>query len=390
MSTAVSEFLNGANAHFALASDERQAIIINRIRHQQTPTIDAELFDEYNERLHRGVNSVFSSAGGELSDSLKANVSEFAAYKSYHATQAIANADDADEATRIMHQHNRWLSAEYQATVARSRTAKQWQTFEKHKDTLPCIRWIPSRSVHVREEHTPFYNRIWRKDDPFWATHQPGNCYGCKCDWAETYDEPTGGNPRPSEDVTPGLGGNPAQTGKIFSADHPYFKVNSTEKKIIDVFYENEILYTIIPTQRGIVRIHQKHGKTEAKSNTETATLLANKHGYKIDLLPTGKERTADTYNRTLDTKQEYKSITKGTNNAIQEAIRKAKRQANSIVLILSLDIRLGILQHAIVDRVSRCPNITDITIIIGNTDATYTKEQIVKGDFKISRDDFK
>ena len=116
---------------------------------------------------------------------------------------------------------------------------------------------------------------------------------------------------------------------------------------------------------------------------------MANKHGYEIDLLPTGSERTADSYNRTLRKEQEYKEVEKATDNAVQMAIRSAKKQADSIVLTVPPAMDLNVLRHALNDRLRRYDNVTDVTIIKDGKDATFTREQITADDFTINNDDF-
>ena len=136
-----------------------------------------------------------------------------------------------------------------------------------------------------------------------------------------------------------------------------------------------------------------QHGKQEKAANIATASHLANHHGYRIDLLPVPPQgKSPDAYNHTLKREQEFKKVSTPTNNAIQMAIKSAKRQANSIVINLPESVKLGDLNHALINRMRResCAEITDITIIIGNKDATYTRAQIIADGFKISRGDFK
>lgn len=155
---------------------------------------------------------------------LNANVTRFAAYKAYHATQQIKQAKtDGSEPEPVLHKYNRWQATEYATTVARCRTARQFADFNSRADLFPCLRWLPSRSASPREEHRMFWNRVWRKDDPFWQTNQPGNLWNCKCDWEETDDEPTDGNPA-NTIAAQGLEGNPAITGEVFSPDASYFE----------------------------------------------------------------------------------------------------------------------------------------------------------------------
>ncbi len=209
--------------------------------------MSATLYQTYANNLRRAIDRVFTEDDGSgLSDRLRANVSRFAAYKAYHATrltrQAAAEADG--DPHRVLHTFNRYQAAEYNTTVSRSRTAKQWGEFADadHMRLFPNLRWLPSRSATPREEHMRFYNRVWAKTDPFWQQNQPGNLWNCKCDWEETSEPTTDGNP-----TTPirhnGLEGNPALTGQVFTDNHAYVKkCSKNDKKKIERYVGDKIL----------------------------------------------------------------------------------------------------------------------------------------------------
>ena len=167
------------------------------------------------------------------------NVTRFAAYKTYCATQDIRRiADeeggDMDYIKAMFHAYNRYQAVEYNTAVARARTGKQWQQFSEDDNVrlFPCIKWLPSRSATPREEHMPFYNRIWPKDDPFWTYNQPGTLWNCKCDWEQTDEDPTDGNPT-SRIVKPGLDENPATSGQIFTDTASYVRCPGWEGRAI-------------------------------------------------------------------------------------------------------------------------------------------------------------
>ena len=191
--------------------------------------VNAELYRAYSENLRRAVGKVYAGDKPEA-DRFKANLSRFAAYKAWHATQQVRDrvreADgDIEPGTQTLHAFNRWQAAEYNTAVARCRTAKQWDAFSQDDSTrlFPNIRWIPSRSATPRELHQRFWNRVWPKDDPFWDHNQPGNLWNCKCDWEETDDPPTDGNPT-SPIRHDGLEGNPAKTGQVFTDNASYIR----------------------------------------------------------------------------------------------------------------------------------------------------------------------
>lgn len=159
----------------------------------------------------------------------------------------------------------------------------------------------------------------------------------------------------------------------------------------VPIYNNDENLYEDVETENGKVRIHRDHGKNEKKENEEIAKYLANKYGYKIDLLPIIEgQKSADSYNHTLKKNQEYKVNSTATKSSIDRLIRDARKQADSIVIRLDSNIALGDLRDAINDRLRRAENVTDITLIKNGLDVTYNREQMLSKDFKIQPEDFK
>ena len=193
----------------------------------------------------------------------------------------------------------------------------------------------------------------------------------------------------------PGLSQNPALSKSLFSQDHPYFTAaypgaKEAVERMVGTANEH---YTTIPTEHGQIRVHDGHGKGERQENIRVASYFANKYGYKIDLLdnPDGV-KSADSYNQSLDRFEEYKVNRKEnpTKSSIDNLLRKAKDQADHIVLWIDSDISLGDLRDAMIDRVRRINSIKTVTIVIGGKDCVYTREQIVKDGFKIKQADLK
>jgi hypothetical protein len=169
-------------------------------------------------------------------------------------------------AKAVLNTFNRWQEAEYNASVSRSRTAKQWNDFNENpvkNELYPNLKWLPSRSAHQREEHISFYNRVWAKNDPFWASNQPGTLWNCKCDWEET-DEPTSGV-TPDVQAAKGLKGNPGETGEAFSPDASYFTPNSL-KNIPEMSYRDTL---------SEMKINVCADKKEIADNVRTGRILA-------------------------------------------------------------------------------------------------------------------
>lgn len=237
----LNDFLTAVKGSFRTLSKKDEDALIAAVTTGEKP-ISPELYQRYADNFRRAVDAV-PIDDTDLSAQWHANVSRFAAYKAYHATEElrrIAEEEDGDMAflRATLHKYNRYQAAEYNTAVARARTGKQWQQFDEpdNRRLFPCIKWLPSRSATPREEHMPFYNRVWPKDDPFWTYNQPGTLWNCKCDWEQTDEEPTDGNPD-RRIVKPGLDQNPATSGQIFTDSAPYIKKapKKTEDFVLNV-----------------------------------------------------------------------------------------------------------------------------------------------------------
>ena len=204
------------------------------------PDINPDLYEAYSGNLRKAVADVLQS--GDYGDryfdmqmQFEANVSRFAAYKAWHATRELSELepDELDTVGRAkLNKYNRWQATEYNTAMARTRTAKQFTDFTSDPRAnllYPNLKWLPSRSANPREEHRVFWNRVWAKDDPFWNENSPGSLWNCKCDWRETDEPVTDGNPG-GHISHRGLEGNPAKTGEVFTDECPY--VRNTPKKV--------------------------------------------------------------------------------------------------------------------------------------------------------------
>ena len=202
--------------------------------------IDAGVFEEVRRVFNQAIDIGYIAPAGDndFIRQLKTNADVFAAFKTHRMGRDIASRllDDqgnvksfeqfrTDTAGIVDHHVNSWLRTEYDTAIKRAHRVAEMRQFISEADVFPNIEWLPSTAVNPRESHMPFYHHIWAADDPFWEHHKPGDEWGCQCHWAST-DEPTTDNSGLGDVVappSPGLGGNPARTGQIFSDDHPYF-----------------------------------------------------------------------------------------------------------------------------------------------------------------------
>ena len=209
-----------------MVNDENMEAVISEIAGLDDDQISPTQKDTYSENLRKAVDQVFRRDNNSgMSDQLRANVSRFAAYKAMNITKEVRGelGNDLDKAAHILRTANRTQATEYNTTISRCRTAKQFEQFNSPDNLrlFPNLRWLPSRSADPREAHMLFYNKVWAKDDDFWNENSPGSLWNCKCDWEETDDPVTSGNPHENKSAQ-GLTGNPATTGEVFSNNHTY------------------------------------------------------------------------------------------------------------------------------------------------------------------------
>lgn len=388
------------------------------VEHKIDPDLFTDSYTALNEAVDRAVKlSVkWGKPDKGFIRELKRNNAVFAAFKAHREQNDLAgllvdddgNARSFDSFRRaaapVIGEYNvNWLQTEYATAVRVARTAVRFKQYEKDGDLYPNAEWLPSRAAEPRMSHRKYYHTVRRLTDPWWETHYPGCVWGCQCDMRNT-DKPVthiGDNPAapgaepttvpPSEEAgvrSPGLSRNPARSGELFSRDHPYFtSAYPGAEKAVEGFVDSNKEYMPVPTEKGAVRIHQRHGKTEKKENIKISSYFANKYGYEIDLLdnPDGV-KSADSYNRSLNRFEEYKVNRKEnpTKSSIDNLLRKAKNQADHVVLWIESDISSEDLAAALRPRTRRCATIQTITIVRNGKDVCLTREDILSEGLKI------
>ena len=291
------------------------------------------------------------------------------------------------------HQVGNWLRTEYDTAVLRAHQAADWRQFEREKDVLPNLRWMPSTSVHPGADHKRFWGTVRPIDDQFWSEHRPGDRWNCKCGLSSTDDPVT---PVPGstgkDDPQPGLENNPGKDAKLFSDKHPYMAhAYPGAEEAVEKLMEEQDRYQELPVKAGRLRIHESHGKHERAENIRIGTYLAEKHGYEIDLLDNPNDKpSADSYNRTLGVEQEYKVNSTATKSSIDNLLRDGKKQADDIVLWIDSDLSFEDLSAALRSRVRRSDNIKAVTIIRGEKDIRLLRKEILADGFKIRPADLK
>ena len=265
----------------------------------------AAMFAEYNARFQKRLQGVFGrvDAGSRYFDAyqrLSLNAASFAAAKALMVERLLnqarqeANPVKRDMLTKnILSAYNgRYLQNEEHALQARARSAKQWLAMNDpaNRRLFPNLQWIKSRSVTPYEPHRAFWGRIWAKDDPFWDAHQPGDHWGCRCDWQETSDPVTDNAIIYKPSAAKGLQGNPAKTGKAFSEDASYFQAldaggNWRVHTIITPFLRDIILKEWTPAN-----VPANKGLSVENSNFASGSILINRNSIRSSFAHTNDD----------------------------------------------------------------------------------------------------
>lgn len=197
------------------------------------------IWDVFNQATAEGFAGRLSTARDiDFINSIRHNNAVFSAFKVHRLQNDVAGQmldgegnlksfrkwrEDVQDI--VDHHTDLWLETEYDTAIKRANLAADWIQFEREADILPNLRWTQSTSIEPRESHKLFWGLVLPITHSFWNNHRPGDEWGCKCGLEATDDSvitelaiPDSADSEPS----PGLGGNPAHTGKIFSDDHPY------------------------------------------------------------------------------------------------------------------------------------------------------------------------
>ncbi len=231
--------------------------------------------------MRRSVDRVFTdSRDSDLADSLRANVSRFAAYKADYVKTTIENIlNDAsipakDKQAYIdanMNAFSAYQATEETTATSRSRTAKQWKEFNdpQRLRLFPNLRWLPSRSIEKRQSHIQFYDHVWSKGDDFWNHNTPGTEWNCKCDVEETDDPVTNNGNMDPVQVPAGLEGNPAVTREIFTDRASYIakaRKDAVKETVSKCYYKDS---------GSDMQISVMADRSELADNIHTGRILA-------------------------------------------------------------------------------------------------------------------
>ncbi len=362
----------------------------------------------------------------------------FSGIKTFHelneAFPSLVNKDGSrkpfeqfyNDVRKIDQTYNRnYLRAEYNFIQASAEMAAKWERFQQDGDRYD-LQYRTANDGKVRPEHAELHGVTLPPSDPFWESYYPPNGWNCRCTVVQVrkgkfpttpHDEAMErGEVALKRDKKGMFRFNPGIERKSVPDYNPYtirrckdcdiaqgkFKAAKTivDSELCDACVlvrscwkshkdSEPETFTSCETKNGSLKVSSKHGSNEKKENVRIGTYLAEKHGYDITLLARSNDApSADSFNATLNTNQEYKVNTSATQSSIDGLLRKGAKQAPSIVLVVESGISLDDLSETMNDRVHRSNSIQSVTVVIGNKDHTYTREDILKGGFKIQQAD--
>lgn len=293
------------------------------------------------------------------------NTSNLAAWKAHRmATELIGLKEEADIRLAIK-KYNQWQAVEYNAITARTRTARQLLDFQTRSQLYPNLEWIRSRAANPREQHLALVGLVLPINDPFWNDNQPGNLYGCTCDWKQT--DATVSTVKPAEvPPSPGLDGSPLNTGQLITRSAGHFASQSNKvvkNAIIESLGENQWMQLTADTGLNI-KTHLLHGANELKQNLEVLNdflkvqkgvtacrflpIIHTESGklkprfYPPGQYPKIKSRNADAVVQFKDGKEWVVDFKITGSPSFQRALRDSAQQAKYAVIKLGPDYPLG------------------------------------------------
>lgn len=218
--------------------------------------IEVTLFNEIWATMDKALIGAFGNMGpsdpdAEFFKELQLNNAVFSAFKVHRAQNDMARlllGTDGNlkpfeqwskEAMPIAdHQCRTWLRTEYDTAVLRAQQAADWRQFEREKDVLPNLKWMPSTSVTPGQDHKRYWGTVLPVDDRFWNEHRPGDRWNCKCTLSSTDEPPTSVPTGPADakdGPQKGLENNPGKDARLFSDKHPYrTETHAGARKAVD------------------------------------------------------------------------------------------------------------------------------------------------------------
>jgi SPP1 gp7 family putative phage head morphogenesis protein len=291
--------------------------------------------------------------------------------------------DFRDAAKLDDEKYRRWLRTEYNQAVGASTMAARWNDFEKNADIMPYLQYDTVGDNNVRDEHQLLDGIVKKITDRFWDRYYPPNGWGCRCSVnqiASSYAKET--EEIPDVRIPKMFETNLAKTGLVYPKGHPYYNgiPQNTLRKAIHYLPPDAAYKDIYTAENGRVKMHLLHGTKEMKDNIMISKILAD-NNCNVDLLPIlgqkddkirkmiygtddfikGKNPDSLTNNRLFELK-----LAGTSNTSVRNAIRRAGKQANKMVLKLRTNFN-DKMKNVIKGQLNHNKNILELWIIDDN-----------------------
>jgi len=208
--------------------------------------VDADLVLQAGEIINGGMIDggtwevdAWNGPNNVLIDQLRTDAFRFAGAKSSSQLKAIRKllvgpdgterswSDFKAEVLKIDEKYNvNWLRAEYNHALTVGEHAAQWVEFQEEAEDFPLLEYQTAGDDRVRAAHQKLDGIILPVDHPFWQRYAPPNAWGCRCTIIQRADGQT--DETSAWDLADGAVdnpmflGNPATSGRMFEAGHPY------------------------------------------------------------------------------------------------------------------------------------------------------------------------
>jgi nucleotide-binding universal stress UspA family protein len=133
----------------------------------------------------------------------------------------------------------------------------------------------------------------------------------------------------------------------------------------------------------GFVDMHETHGKLESRQNIPIALFLAAR-GERVHLLPVLDLRNVKSPDAARDgVEWEFKVPQGRTANAIDKALRDARRQAARVLIQVAEEFDRHLLEQAIHGRVRRAENILEVAVLLADVLYHFSRAEILGNTFR-------
>lgn len=329
---------NAVQEGFAFSDEVLQETIRRIYEREFSVATDIELgtwrefWGGFNQATDEGFGRrSFNDSDYDFYQELRYNNGVFAAFRTHRLQNDIARQllDEAGELkpfrqffndvnTLVAPTHlGSWLQTEYSTAVIRAHRAADWKQFERNKDILPNLEWMPSTSIHPGEDHQGFWGTIRPIDDLFWDKHHPGDRWNCKCGLEATDKPATEKNDIPegisADQPSPGLDNNPGKDAHLFSNKHPYVQnAYVGAKQAVQEFIDEQLLSLDNKTFKEEIKQQRAEVREWAKENLIGKTVSVPGLGAPVSFTSTGvKEALNQPHKNVLEKNVAIQDITR-------------------------------------------------------------------------------